>query len=190
MLSEKFPALSRPRKLLDAANLRRTSPGPDHLQTAMETSPAKRRKLEHQTSSGVPASNGAAVLGAAAAGTSRLSTFVLQAQELLSESRIDYEKAFPGADALCHRLKSTIEAIGPQSPTPVSSGNHDSIDGRPRPNLLSYCRFTKLPPPSRRNTVLLCPTPNRNRQKIHFTKSRMRSPRSSTLSAVMSPRRW
>lgn len=87
----------------------------------METSPAKRRKLDHQTSSGVPVSNGAAALDAAAiAGTSRPSTFVLQAQELLSESRLNYEKAFPGADGLCHRLKSTIEAIESQGPTLVS----------------------------------------------------------------------
>lgn len=83
----------------------------------METSPAKRRKLDHQAS-----------------GTSRPSTFVLQAQELLGESRVDYEKAFSGADALCHRIKSTIEAIAPQSPTPVSTGNPSFHAHLPRPD--------------------------------------------------------
>lgn len=133
----------------------------------METSPAKRRKLDHQSSSGGPPSNGAAALGAAAtAGTSRPSTFVLQAQELLSESRIDYEKAFSGADALCHRIKSTIEAIEPQSPTPVSIWTTTSfrVLGKMSTLILTFSRIADSPSilRAREDTWNSCPLPRTN----------------------------
>lgn len=93
----------------------------------MESSPAKRRKLDHQpqlqpAQPAQPGPYGAAALDAAAiAGTFRPGAFVLQAQELLDEVRLDYDKAFPGADDLLHQIKSSIEAIQPQDPTPVSA---------------------------------------------------------------------
>lgn len=86
----------------------------------MDFSPAKRRKVDHPASQG-PVPDGAAALDApATAATSRPSTFVLQTQELLGEVRLDYEKCFAAADDLLYRIKSTIEAIEPQDPTPVS----------------------------------------------------------------------
>lgn len=91
----------------------------------MDPNPAKRRKLEHQEPHD-STSNGAAALEAAAtAGTSRPSTFVLQTQELLKEVRIDYNKYFAGADEFLHRVKSTIEEISPQGPTPIYQASKD-----------------------------------------------------------------
>lgn len=87
----------------------------------MDANPAKRRKLDHQTPDESGSKGSAAALNAAAAGgTSRPSTFVLQTQELLGELRIDYDKSFAGAEDLLHRIKATIEGIQPQGPTPVS----------------------------------------------------------------------
>lgn len=89
----------------------------------MDSNPAKRRKLEHQPphqdqSSATGAAD--ALDAAAIAGTSRPSAFVLQTQELLREVRINYDKSFSGADDLLRQIKTTIEDIHPQGPTPVS----------------------------------------------------------------------
>ncbi|KAJ4387965.1 U3 snoRNP protein [Gnomoniopsis smithogilvyi] len=88
----------------------------------MDSNPAKRRKLEHQPPCQDESSTGVvdALDAAATAGTSRPSAFVLQTQELLREVRINYEKTFAGADDLLRQIKSTIEAIHPQSPTPIN----------------------------------------------------------------------
>lgn len=86
----------------------------------MDQNPAKRRKLEHQEPNESTSNGSAALEAAATAGTSRPSTFVLQTQELLKEVRVNYTKYFSGADEFLHRVKSTIEGIGPQGPTPVS----------------------------------------------------------------------
>lgn len=88
----------------------------------MDSNRAKRRKLDHQVSQATALNGGAgsALDAAATGGTSRPSTFVLQAQELLDEVCIDYDKAFTGADDLLRSIKSTVEAIDPKGPTPVS----------------------------------------------------------------------
>lgn len=86
----------------------------------MDANPAKRRKVD-QTGAYSSGSNGPPLNIAAIGGTSRPSTFALQAQELLQELRIDYDKSFPGADETLRRIKAAIEAIQPQGPTPVSS---------------------------------------------------------------------
>ncbi|KAK7745932.1 U3 snoRNP protein [Cytospora paraplurivora] len=84
----------------------------------MDPNPAKRRKLQHQEPH--DSSNSSAALEAAStSGASRSSTFVLQTRELLREVRINYDNHFAGADELLHRVKSTIEAISPQDPTPI-----------------------------------------------------------------------
>ncbi|KAJ0115952.1 hypothetical protein J7T55_004122 [Diaporthe amygdali] len=84
----------------------------------MDSNPAKRRKLDHE-SHGLVANGSAALDAAAQAGTPRPSTFALQAQELLNEVRLDYSKTFAGADDLLHRIKSTIEETKPHGPTPI-----------------------------------------------------------------------
>lgn len=98
----------------------------DHDQAApsptitMDNNPAKRRKVDHREPRGLAADGSAALDAAAQAGTPRPSTFALQTQELLREVRLDYDKTFAGADALLHRIKSTLEATKPHEPTPVS----------------------------------------------------------------------
>lgn len=87
----------------------------------MDTNPAKRRKLDHQAPLQSDSNSAAALDAAAGGGTSRPSTFVLQTQELLEEVRLDLDRAFPGAEDLLHRIKSTIQDIQPLGPTPVSS---------------------------------------------------------------------
>ena len=47
-------------------------------------------------------------------------TFVLETDELLKESRLDYEKTFEGVDDLLRRIKAAIESIEPHEPLPVS----------------------------------------------------------------------
>lgn len=92
-------------------------PNRQFLAGKMDSSPAKRRKLEHQS----PHQDKTPLHGAAAsAGTSQPSAFVLQTKELLGEVRLNYDKAFAGADALLHQIKAAIEAIEPRDPTPVS----------------------------------------------------------------------
>lgn len=86
----------------------------------MDTNPAKRRKIDHE-SHGLATDGGVALDAAAQAGTPRASTFALQTQELLREVRLDYSKAFSGADDLLHRIKSTLETTKPHGPSPVSA---------------------------------------------------------------------
>lgn len=77
-------------------------------------SPAKRRKLDH-------GQDGAerALEQAASTGLSRSRAFVLEAEELLDSVRLDYAKAFDGADDLLHRIKDSVEAIKAHGPLPV-----------------------------------------------------------------------
>ncbi|KAL2163451.1 hypothetical protein VTH06DRAFT_5509 [Thermothelomyces fergusii] len=81
----------------------------------MDSTPAKRRKLDHFQ-------DDAEVLlqSAASTGISRSRTFVLESEELLDSVRLDYEAALDGADDLLHRIKGTIENIKPHEPLPIA----------------------------------------------------------------------
>ncbi|KAL2151319.1 hypothetical protein VTH82DRAFT_6417 [Thermothelomyces myriococcoides] len=81
----------------------------------MDSSPAKRRKLDHSQ-------DDAELLlqSAASTGISRSRTFVLEAEELLDSVRLDYEAALDGADNLLHRIKGIIENIEPHETLPIT----------------------------------------------------------------------
>ncbi|KAL2167229.1 hypothetical protein VTG60DRAFT_1580 [Thermothelomyces hinnuleus] len=80
----------------------------------MDSTPAKRRKLDHSQ-------DDAEVLlqSAASTGISRSRAFILEAEELLDSVRLDYETALDGADNLLHRIKGTIEGIKPHEALPI-----------------------------------------------------------------------
>lgn len=84
----------------------------------MESSPPKRRKLEHDLGN-TSGQNKNAFGAAATAGLFRPSTFILETEELLKESRVDYGKAFAKADDLLRRLKGAIESIDSHESLPV-----------------------------------------------------------------------
>lgn len=81
----------------------------------MDSGPAKRRKLDHSQDGAGKALEAAVSTG----GVSRSRAFILEAEELLEEVRIDYKTAFEGADQLLHKIKSSIETIKSQEPLPV-----------------------------------------------------------------------
>lgn len=78
----------------------------------MADNPAKRRKLGP--------SGEASLDQAISVAVRQPTTFVLETDELLKESRLDYEKSFEGLDDLLRRIKSSIESIQPHEPLPVS----------------------------------------------------------------------
>lgn len=67
----------------------------------MESSP-KRRKLDH-------------------AGNGFASSFVLQTEELLQETKLDYGETFDGMDSQVHKIREAIDSIEPHDPIPVRS---------------------------------------------------------------------
>ncbi|WPJ65254.1 hypothetical protein SMAC4_08609 [Sordaria macrospora] len=73
----------------------------------MEPGSAKRRKTGH--------SRGESAVGnidaAASSGLSRGRAFILEAEELLDEVKLDYATALEGVDSLLHKIKGSIEAI-------------------------------------------------------------------------------
>ncbi|KAK4203525.1 putative nucleolar protein 6 [Triangularia verruculosa] len=81
----------------------------------MDSGPAKRRKLDHSQDGAEKALESAVSTG----GVSRSRAFILEAEELLEEVRIDYKTAFEGADQLLHKIKGSIEAIKAQEPLPI-----------------------------------------------------------------------
>ncbi|KAK4653653.1 U3 snoRNP protein [Podospora pseudocomata] len=81
----------------------------------MDSGPAKRRKLDHSQDGAGKALEAAVSTG----GVSRSRAFILEAEELLEEVRIDYKTAFEGADQLLHKIKSSIETIKSQEPLPI-----------------------------------------------------------------------
>jgi len=85
----------------------------------MDAGPSKRRKLSHSE----PSSD-TVLQSAASVGLSKSRAFVLEADELLREVALDYEAAFKGADALLHKVKSSIEAIQPHESLPVCITSH------------------------------------------------------------------
>ena len=76
----------------------------------MAANPAKRRKLGPDES----------LDQAVSVAVRQPTTFVLETDELLKESRLDYEKSFKGVDDLLRRIKSSIESIASHEPLPVS----------------------------------------------------------------------
>ncbi|KAK3990963.1 putative nucleolar protein 6 [Cladorrhinum sp. PSN332] len=81
----------------------------------MDSAPAKRRKLDHSQDGAEKALQSASTVG-----LSRSRAFVLEAEELLEEVRLDYGTALEGADELLHRIKGSIEAINSQEPLPIT----------------------------------------------------------------------
>lgn len=87
----------------------------------MESSTAKRRKLEH--TNGGPsfdaASSSATAMGAAGA-----SAFVLETEELLKEVKLDYSKHSANVEDTLRQFKDVIEASEPHDPILVSLLSH------------------------------------------------------------------
>jgi U3 small nucleolar RNA-associated protein 22 len=77
----------------------------------MASNPAKRRKLGH--------ADGDSLDHAISVAIRQPTTFVLETDELLKESRLDYESAFEGVEDLLRRIKSSVESIEPHEPLPV-----------------------------------------------------------------------
>ncbi|KAI0012369.1 Nrap protein [Xylariaceae sp. FL0662B] len=82
----------------------------------MEPNTAKRRKLDH--------TNGGPALdttnpSVSAMGSSGATAFVLEAEELLKEAKLDYNKAFPGVDDTLRHFKDLIESLEPHEPLPI-----------------------------------------------------------------------
>ncbi|KAK3951378.1 Nrap protein [Pseudoneurospora amorphoporcata] len=73
----------------------------------MEPGSAKRRKIGH--------SRGESAVGnidaAASSGLSRGRAFILEAEELVDQVKLDYATALQGVDSLLHKIKGSIEAI-------------------------------------------------------------------------------
>lgn len=81
----------------------------------MYSAPAKRRKIEHKQDGAEKALESAV----RTTGVSRGRAFILEAEELLDEVRIDYKTALEGADELLHRIKGAVEAIASNDALPV-----------------------------------------------------------------------
>ncbi|OIW26735.1 Nrap protein [Coniochaeta ligniaria NRRL 30616] len=76
----------------------------------MAVNPAKRRKLDGEAS----------LDQAISVAVRQPTTFVLETDELLKESRLDYEKSFEGVDDSLRRIKTSIESIEPHEPVPIA----------------------------------------------------------------------
>ncbi|KAM7204276.1 Nrap protein [Naviculisporaceae sp. PSN 640] len=81
----------------------------------MEPVYAKRRKLDHSTEEPQ-----GALVAAASTGLSKSRTFILEADELLGEVKLDYATALEGVDSFLHKIKGSIEAIKPQEPSKIN----------------------------------------------------------------------
>lgn len=84
-----------------------------HKLDAMDSSAAKRRKMEH--------SKGASFPSSISPRSQRATPFVMETDELLKEVKLDYGKTLEGADELLHKLKRSIEEMQPHGPIPVRS---------------------------------------------------------------------
>jgi U3 small nucleolar RNA-associated protein 22 len=76
-------------------------------------SAAKRRKLGHAGDGNFDLRDG----GSSNASTA--SSFMLQAEELVGEVRMNYETAFEDADSSLHKLREAIDGVEPHGPLPV-----------------------------------------------------------------------
>jgi U3 small nucleolar RNA-associated protein 22 len=79
---------------------------------------SKRRKLGHD-GSGIRHDGLIDFESRSSARVSTASTFVLQTDELLKQTKVDYAAAFKGLDSQLHNLKGIIDSIEPHDPQPV-----------------------------------------------------------------------
>lgn len=80
---------------------------------------SKRRKLDHG-GSGIRHDGLIDFESRSSTRVSPASTFVLQTDELLKETKVDYGAAFKGLDGQLHKIKGIIDSIEPHDPQPVS----------------------------------------------------------------------
>jgi U3 small nucleolar RNA-associated protein 22 len=76
-----------------------------------DSSPAKRRKLDHF--------DGDLFVSTYSNSAQHGTAFSLQTAELLEETKLDQGEVFGGADDLLRRLKGSVEAIEPHEEIPV-----------------------------------------------------------------------
>jgi len=98
---------------IDAKSIEAQAARPQ-LTIAMESAPAKRRKIDHTQGTSVNV-----LQTAAAGGLPRSRAFLLEVEELLDEVGLDYATAFAGADELLHKIKTSIERIEEHEPIQV-----------------------------------------------------------------------
>ncbi|KAI1117753.1 Nrap protein [Nemania sp. NC0429] len=84
----------------------------------MEPNSPKRRKLDHAHRGPTLDSAASSSMGASASGA-----FVLETDELLSEAKLDYSKAFPGLDQTLRQFKDAIEGLEPYGPVPIAEAS-------------------------------------------------------------------
>ncbi|KAK4192215.1 putative nucleolar protein 6 [Podospora australis] len=82
----------------------------------MDSAPAKRRKIEHKQDGAEKVLESAV----RTTGVSRGRAFILEAEELLEEVRIDYKTALEGADGYLHRIKGAVEAVESHDALPLT----------------------------------------------------------------------
>ncbi|KAI1130138.1 Nrap protein [Nemania abortiva] len=84
----------------------------------MESNSPKRRKLDHSHRG--PTFEAVASSSMGASGSS---AFVLEADELLKEVKLDYPKAFPGLDQTLRQFKEAIESLEQYGPIPINEAS-------------------------------------------------------------------
>ena len=142
----------------------------------MESS-SKRRKLAHADPN--IKQNGLIDFGSRkTTQVSTASTFVLQTDELLNKTKLDYVKTLGDVDSHLHRLKTAIESIAPHEAIPVGS-THALDAGAQKAN---DSRFPKLPRSLRRSMAFASLTQTRNLLLTHHTRSHSPSPLNAMLS--------
>lgn len=84
----------------------------------MESNSPKRRKLDHTHGGPTFESAVSSSMGASGSGA-----FVLETDELLRESKLDYSKAFPALNETLRQFKEAIEGLEPYGPVPVRTSH-------------------------------------------------------------------
>ncbi|KAI0150571.1 pre-rRNA processing protein utp22 [Xylariaceae sp. FL1272] len=80
----------------------------------MDTNSPKRRKLDHANGGPTFESTASSSMGASGS-----SAFVLETEELLKESRVDYAQAFAGVEQTLREIKDAIEGLDSYGPVPI-----------------------------------------------------------------------
>lgn len=111
-------SLDQLRPLGDEAKASTTATTEQSTTTTVMESSSKRRKLAH-AETGIKHNGLIDFASRKATQVSTASTFVLQADELLSKTKLDYKKTLGDVDGHLHRLKGAIEAIPPHDPVSV-----------------------------------------------------------------------
>ncbi|KAI1195694.1 Nrap protein [Nemania serpens] len=84
----------------------------------MESNSPKRRKLDHTHGGPTFESAVSSSMGASGSGA-----FVLETDELLRESKLDYSKAFPALNETLRQFKEAIEGLEPYGPVPIGEAS-------------------------------------------------------------------